>query len=84
MLSFRYVGFPICWVSDMLGFVPQPNLRIKICLIGARILLNNTFARIVPCGVGFLLEYLGGSYLKIPSQKSRQGFMGVFFQIDSL
>jgi hypothetical protein len=60
----------ICWVSYMLGFalrardanVPQPNLRIKIFLIGAPILLNNNFAPIVPCGVGFLLEYLGGSY----------------------
>gem|GEM_PF-3153346 len=56
----------------MLGFVPQPNLQIMIFLIGVPILLNNTFARILPCGLGFLLEYLGTAMEKsIPQNPDR-------------
>ncbi|MEY3866876.1 MAG: hypothetical protein RLZZ338_767 [Cyanobacteriota bacterium] len=62
LLGLESVRFGICWVWNLLGFalracyanVTQPNLRIKIFLIGAPILLNNTGAPIVPCGVRFL------------------------------
>jgi hypothetical protein len=41
------------WKHYMLGFVPQPNLRIKIFLICTPILWKNTGAPIVPCGGDF-------------------------------
>lgn len=43
---------------------------------------NNTFAKMIPCGVGFCDSDLAwGSYLKIPSPKPKQGFMGVVSQV---